>query len=86
MGSLWSNAGVSLFEDHRATRLGDVITVLIAEKSDATRDASTSTSRESDTTMGVGAFFGTLANYPPIGRILFVLKLARPLDFLQYST
>ncbi len=61
VGSLWSNAGVSLFEDHRATRLGDVITVLIAEKSDATRDASTSTSRESDTTMGVGAFFGTLA-------------------------
>ena len=60
-GSLWTEGGVSLFEDHRAARLGDLITVLIAEKSDANRDASTSTSRESDSSFGVGAFFGTLA-------------------------
>lgn len=60
-GSLWSGSGVTLFEDHRATRLGDVITVLIAEKSGASRDTSTSTSRDSDTSLGVGAFFGTLA-------------------------
>ena len=60
-GSLWSDSGLTLFEDHRAVRLGDIITVKIAEESGATRDASTSTSRESDSSFGVGSFFGSLA-------------------------
>ncbi len=60
-GSLWSDSGVTLFEDHRAAGLGDIITVRIEERSDATRDASTSTKRESESSFGVGAFFGTLA-------------------------
>jgi len=61
MGSLWSEGGLKLFEDHRAATLGDIITVRIDERSDATRDASTSTTRESESSYGVGAFFGTLA-------------------------
>lgn len=60
-GSLWSESGVSFFEDHRAARLGDIITVRIDEQSKAARDASTSTARESESSYGVGAFFGTLA-------------------------
>jgi flagellar L-ring protein precursor FlgH len=61
IGSLWSESGVTLFEDHRAAGLGDIITVRIEERSDATRDASTSTKRESESSFGVGAFFGTIA-------------------------
>ncbi len=60
-GSLWNDRGVTLFEDHRAAGLGDIITVRIEEQSNATRDASTSTKRESESSFGVGAFFGTLA-------------------------
>lgn len=39
-GSLWSEGSHGLFEDARARRVGDILTVKIDERSVATRDAS----------------------------------------------
>lgn len=67
-GSLWSEASPGLFEDARATRVGDIVTIRIDERSDAARDASTHASRKSETTLGVSAFFKAMqslaAKYP----------------------
>ena len=60
-GSLWSDGANRLFEDQRASRVGDIIMIKVAERSDAARDASTKTKRDSTTTMGVSGFFGALA-------------------------
>lgn len=69
-GSLWSESSPGLFEDARAQRVGDIVTVRIDERSDATRDASTHASRSSDTSLGVSAFFNAMqrlaARYPQI--------------------
>ena len=59
-GSLWSHASAGMFEDMRARRIGDIITVQIMEAANATRDASTSTSRDSSQAYGVSSFFGAL--------------------------
>lgn len=59
-GSLWSDASASMFEDLRARRIGDIITVRIAEEANATRDASTSTASDSSQAYGVSSFFGAL--------------------------
>ena len=59
-GSLWSDASAGMFEDLRARRIGDIITVRIAEAANATRDASTSTARDTAQAYGVTSFFGAL--------------------------
>ena len=69
-GSLWSEGAHGLFEDARARRVGDILTVRIQERSDATRDASTKTSRSSSTSIGASALFGAMqtlvANNPDL--------------------
>lgn len=50
---LRQNAAMSLFSDQKATRLGDAITIIIVEASQASNDAQTSTGRSS--TMSVDA-------------------------------
>ncbi|MBI5509025.1 MAG: flagellar basal body L-ring protein FlgH [Deltaproteobacteria bacterium] len=56
-GSLWSEASPGLFEDARAQRVGDILTIRIDERSDANRDASTRAGRKNSTELGVSAFF-----------------------------
>lgn len=55
-GSLWSEGARGLFEDARASRVGDIVTVRIDERSDATRAAETDSSRESSVELGVPSF------------------------------
>ncbi|MEO1170582.1 MAG: flagellar basal body L-ring protein FlgH [Myxococcota bacterium] len=59
-GSLWSEGSAGLFEDPRARRVGDIVTVKVDEQSDATRDASTTTSRSSSRSLGVTSFLGAM--------------------------
>lgn len=59
-GSLWSDGAAGLFEDARARRTGDILTIRIDERSDAAREATTKTSRKSDTDLGLSAFFGAM--------------------------
>ena len=61
-GSLFHplHAGTYLFADHRAMRMGDLVTVRVAEHADAKRGATTDLSRDSDTRLTLDAFFGLL--------------------------
>jgi flagellar L-ring protein FlgH len=55
-GSLWSDSADSLFTHRRSSRVGDLVTILIEETSNATLDASTDLSRKSEISAGVTSF------------------------------
>lgn len=59
-GSIWSESSPSLFEDLRASRIGDILTVVIDEKQKGTGDAQTSLSDESSMDAGMSKFFGLM--------------------------
>ncbi len=56
--SLWRDGapGASLYADHRARGVDDVVTILISEQSSSSRSASTETSKDSTRTAGVSKF------------------------------
>lgn len=54
-----NNISRSLFADEKATRIGDVITILVVEASSASNNAKTSTSRESDISLTGSGKVGT---------------------------
>jgi flagellar L-ring protein precursor FlgH len=53
--SLWRDGGPggSLFADHRARAVNDIVTILVVEQSSTTRSASTSTSKNSSRTAAI---------------------------------
>ena len=52
-GSLYqSGYSVSLFEDHRARRVGDVLTIILSEKTVSSKSAETSVSKDNSTAVG----------------------------------
>lgn len=57
-GSLWNQNNGSMFTDRKAQRIGDIVTVLIAESSSATKAATTSTSRNTNMAASIPNFFG----------------------------
>lgn len=54
--SLWSDTGPagSLFADHKAHAIGDIVTILISESSSATRAGNASNAKNSSTSMNAG--------------------------------
>ena len=50
--------GVALFEDQRARRVGDILTVNLIEKTDASKKASTSTAKDQDIDTGIPTILG----------------------------
>ena len=71
-GSLWPGEQHSLYADHKARTIGDVVTITISEKASASKLATTSTDRSSSMTAGIPSLFGLensawLANNPNIG-------------------
>ncbi len=57
--SLWREAGRGvLFTDLRADRVGDVVTVLVAESAQSDRKAETNTKKESQNHFALSNFFG----------------------------
>lgn len=44
-GSLWNVRSESLFQDIKAHRVGDIVTIMVSEQSKASKEAATSTSR-----------------------------------------
>lgn len=62
-GSLWSEGAYNLFQETRGRRVGDILTVVVNEYSDAARDSSTGTQRKSDMRLGISAFLNVLQNY-----------------------
>jgi len=61
LGSLYSEGTPGLFEDTRARRLGDIVTVLISESADASDEASTNASQKSSYAAGISSFFSAMA-------------------------
>lgn len=61
-GSLWSNKAPDILADRIARRVGDVITILIAENSSASYSAQTNASKNDSTSIskGLGPILGNL--------------------------
>ncbi|MEJ2630755.1 MAG: flagellar basal body L-ring protein FlgH [Acidihalobacter sp.] len=58
-GSVYQpNTAVPLFSDQRAHRVGDLITVVLDESTNATKSADTSTSRDSSVSVGASTLLG----------------------------
>lgn len=56
-GSLWKDSA-SLFEDRKARRVNDLITILVSERSAASKKATTSANRDSSGDYSLSNFFG----------------------------
>jgi len=55
--SLWTKeTAVSLYADHKANRVGDIITVLVMESNSASRNTSTKTEKKSDLSASISSF------------------------------
>jgi flagellar L-ring protein FlgH len=58
-GSIWAGSqSIALFEDTKARRVGDVLTILLLEKTDASKKASVNTSKDSEVDIGNPTLFG----------------------------
>jgi flagellar L-ring protein precursor FlgH len=57
-GSLWSHRNTSLFSDHKAMNVGDIVTVTISERASATKEATTTTGKSSSYSAGIPNLLG----------------------------
>ncbi len=57
-GSLWSKRNNSIFADHKAQNIGDIVTVTISEKASATQEATTSSGKESNWSASIDNLLG----------------------------
>ena len=66
-GSLWEENGAlsSLFKDYKASKVGDVVTVILDEYTTANNTAGTNTSRDSQMKAGFGAEFSNIGELQP---------------------
>ncbi|HET9620982.1 MAG TPA: flagellar basal body L-ring protein FlgH [Kofleriaceae bacterium] len=69
-GSLYAEGASGLFEDHNASRIGDILVVKIDEKDGASRNAGTTLNKNDATSYGVPAAIGLVAalvkKYPTV--------------------
>ena len=57
-GIYLANSGLTLFEDIKAGRVGDILTVRLIEQTDASKSSGTSTSKSTQATLGSPTIFG----------------------------
>jgi len=58
-GTIYNNGtDVRLFEDRKATRVGDILTVRLREQTNATKNSATSTSKATEASLGNPTVFG----------------------------
>lgn len=83
-GSIWSQSSPSLFEDLRASRVGDILTVIIDEESQGKGDAQTRLGNESELSAGIPNLLGLMAGitdqYPDLDPNALI-KLMSKSDF-----
>ena len=89
VGSVWRASSPSLFEDMRASRVGDILTVVIDEESKGTGDASTKLNKESGIESGIVNFLGLLtavaSKYPDMDPSKLISLLSKS-DFTGEGT
>ena len=57
-GSLWTSESTSMFSDQKARNIGDIVTIIISESSSASKQATTSTGRDTSLKAGIPNLFG----------------------------
>ncbi|MDQ7015113.1 MAG: flagellar basal body L-ring protein FlgH [Gammaproteobacteria bacterium] len=57
------NSSISLFKDNKAYQVGDILTILLSERTNASTLASTSTSKNDQIDIGVSTLFGGAGNH-----------------------
>lgn len=57
-GSLWTEGRDSLFTDHRARQVGDIVTIEVKETASASKSAKTDLNRKNDVKFGIPSIFG----------------------------
>lgn len=63
-GSIFQQGrSVRLFEDSKAFRVGDLLSVSLSESTNATKSAATTTAKDDDATVGAGSFFGIVPTF-----------------------
>jgi len=62
-GSLFQVRSISLFEDPKPFRIGDILTIMLDESTSASKSAATSTSKDEDISMGVPNILGRTPTY-----------------------
>ncbi len=59
IGSIYRGQASSfIFEDHKARRVGDILTIVLSESTNAKKKATTTTKKETDVNMGTPSVFG----------------------------
>jgi flagellar L-ring protein precursor FlgH len=62
-GSIYANSmGVGLYEDQRARRVGDIITVVLEERTSSSKTSGTDLNKADQNDMGVTSLFGLIPN------------------------
>jgi len=62
-GSLFQQRSISLFEDPKPYRIGDIITIILQESTSASKNADTSTKKEDEISMAAPTIFGAPVTY-----------------------
>jgi flagellar L-ring protein precursor FlgH len=63
-GSIYQAAtSVSIYEDYKAARVGDILTIVLQESTNASKSAATSTSKEDDIDIAAPALMGATATF-----------------------
>ena len=88
-GSLWSTSQTNLFSDHKARRIGDILTVAIYEKASASKEAKTQTSRDANASANLATLFGLEKNIATINKAIdpsSLIDTGYSNDFKGYGT
>lgn len=77
-GSLFQEStSVVLFQDSKARRVGDILTIVLTEQTNASKSASTSTDKSTDVTIAAPNILGRTPAFKPLG----LANSADPIDF-----
>jgi flagellar L-ring protein precursor FlgH len=57
-GSIWQASSVSITEDFKARKIGDILTVIITEQASASKEATTGTKRDASASAAIPYFMG----------------------------
>lgn len=71
--------GANLFVDHRASQIGDIVTINLVEKTDASKQSTTTTAKESSVAIPTGNLLGGPVTFK--GRDLFDTSVSSDQDF-----
>ena len=71
--------GANLFVDHRASQIGDIVTINLVEKTDASKQSTTTTAKESSVAIPTGTLLGGPVTLK--GRDLFDTSISSDQDF-----